>query len=86
MFEYNTAGVCPSRIFFEIDDDGNVRSIRFDGGCSGNLKALSRLCEGQSAKAVIKTLKGIECGTKPTSCGDQFAKALERALDGRLAG
>ncbi|MDR1363468.1 MAG: TIGR03905 family TSCPD domain-containing protein [Spirochaetaceae bacterium] len=80
MFEYKTSGVCPSRIFFDIDE-GKVHSIKFDGGCNGNLKAISKLCEGMPAADVIKNLKGISCGGKPTSCGDQFARALEKALE-----
>jgi uncharacterized protein (TIGR03905 family) len=82
MFEYRASGICPSTIFFDIDDEGKVRSIRFEGGgCPGNLQAVPRLCEGMLADDVIKTLKGIRCGSKPTSCSDQLTRALEKALD-----
>jgi uncharacterized protein (TIGR03905 family) len=80
MFEYKTSGTCASRIFFDINE-GKVNSIQFEGGCNGNLKAISKLCEGMPAVDVIKNLKGIECGSKPTSCGDQFARAVEKALE-----
>jgi hypothetical protein len=32
------------------------------------------------AADVIARLDGIKCGNKPTSCPDQFAKALKEAL------
>jgi uncharacterized protein (TIGR03905 family) len=80
MFEYRTSGTCASRIFFDINE-GKVQSIKFEGGCNGNLKAISKLCEGMPAGDVIKNLRGIECGSKPTSCGDQLARAVEKALE-----
>jgi uncharacterized protein (TIGR03905 family) len=82
MFEYHASGVCPSTILFDIDDEKKMRSIRFEGGgCSGNLQALPRLCEGISAEDVIERLNGIRCGSKQTSCGDQLARAIEKALE-----
>lgn len=38
---------------------------------------VSRLAEGRKIDEVIKLLKGIPCGAKPTSCPDQLAIALE---------
>ena len=35
---------------------------------------------GMPAEEVIRRLKGIKCGNKPTSCPDQLALALEEAL------
>jgi uncharacterized protein (TIGR03905 family) len=84
MIEYKTSGTCASEIHFEMDGD-RVRSIRFKGGCDGNLKAVSKLCEGMPATDVITKLRGIECGTKRTSCGDQLARALEQTLEGQNA-
>ncbi|MDR3356001.1 MAG: TIGR03905 family TSCPD domain-containing protein [Spirochaetaceae bacterium] len=80
MFEYKTSGTCASRIFFDINE-GRVHKIQFEGGCNGNLKAISKLCEGMPAEDVIKNLRGIECGSKPTSCGDQLARAVEKAVE-----
>jgi uncharacterized protein (TIGR03905 family) len=84
MFEYRTSGTCASRIFFDINE-GKVQAIKFEGGCNGNLKAISKLCEGMPAEDVIKNLRGIECGSKPTSCGDQLARAVEKALEHNAA-
>lgn len=76
-YSYNTKGTCSSKIDFEIDENNLVRNVKYTGGCNGNLKAISALVEGQPKEKVIKLLKGINCGFKDTSCGDQLARALE---------
>lgn len=78
-------GVCSSALQYDITDDGRVTGIRFAGGCPGNLEAVARLAEGLPAEAVISRLEGIQCGSKPTSCPDQLARALKREL-GRTRG
>ena len=77
---YVTSGTCSRRIDFEITNDGKLTGIRFDGGCNGNLQGICRLCEGQDAAVIADKLSGIRCGFKPTSCPDQLAKAIRRAL------
>ncbi|AXL21512.1 TIGR03905 family TSCPD domain-containing protein [Megasphaera stantonii] len=79
MCSYTPAGVCSQQIFFDLDG-GVVKHVRFIGGCPGNLQGISRLVEGMDAAEVIQRLEGIQCGGKPTSCPDQFAKALKQAL------
>lgn len=74
-FVYKTNGTCAKEIRFEKDGD-IVRNIEFIGGCNGNLKAISILCEGMSAEEIAKKLEGNICGFKNTSCADQLAKAL----------
>lgn len=78
-FNYKTSGTCSRSITFELED-GIVTNIGFEGGCNGNLKGISALAEGKKAEDVIKTLSGIRCGFKSTSCPDQLAKALSEAL------
>lgn len=80
MFEYDTAGVCPRKISFEIED-GKLKGLVFYGGCEGNLKALSKLLEGAPVEEVVEKLKGIECKARKTSCVDQLVKAIENAMD-----
>ena len=75
-YTYRTKGTCSSKIEFDIEK-GLVKNVRFTGGCNGNLKAIAALVEGQPKEKVISLLKGIKCGFKDTSCGDQLAKALE---------
>ncbi|MBD5214381.1 MAG: TIGR03905 family TSCPD domain-containing protein [Bacteroidales bacterium] len=79
-YEYIPSGTCSKKIEFEVDENGLIRSVKFAGGCNGNLKGLSAMTEGQTPESVIERLKGIECGTKGTSCPDQFARALEMAM------
>jgi uncharacterized protein (TIGR03905 family) len=79
MYEYKTTGTCSTRIRFEIRD-GRVCDLSFEDGCEGNLKALSILAEGLEARELIKRLKGVQCGSRGTSCADQLAKALEKAV------
>jgi uncharacterized protein (TIGR03905 family) len=73
-------GVCSRSITFDLADDGTVSEIIFEGGCNGNLKGISALCEGMKAEDIIGRCKGIRCGFKSTSCPDQLACALEEAL------
>lgn len=79
-YKYNPRGTCSRQIEFELEND-TVKNVSFFGGCNGNLKGISALVEGKPAEEVIKTLKGIKCGFKSTSCPDQLAKALEEALN-----
>ncbi len=76
MQTYMTRGTCSRQILFDVTEDNKVTSVKFIGGCSGNLQALSRLVEGKDVDEVISTLKGIKCRSN-TSCGDQLAVALE---------
>lgn len=74
---YKTKGTCSRAIRIEIDDDGIIRGIEFDGGCSGNTQGVSKLAIGRPAKEVAEILRGTKCGFKSTSCPDQLAKALD---------
>ena len=76
---YKTQGTCARSITFTKNDDGTITNISFEGGCDGNLKAISKLCNGMKAEEIIAKLKGNLCGYKSTSCADQLAKAVEQA-------
>lgn len=77
--KYKTSRTCSRAIELEVED-GIVKSVRFDGGCMGNTNGIASLVEGMPAEEVIKRLKGIDCNGRGTSCPDQLAKALEKAL------
>ena len=79
-YDYMTAGVCSQVISLDIDGD-KVRNIEFFGGCNGNLKAIAKLVDGKTVDEVEAALGGITCGNKPTSCGDQLAKAVREAYN-----
>lgn len=73
---YTTRGTCSRAINLEIED-GIIKHVEFEGGCSGNTQGVARLVEGMDTKTAIEKLSGIRCGFKNTSCPDQLAKALE---------
>ena len=79
-FTYTTKGTCSRLIDIELNDDNTIFNVAFAGGCQGNLQGISSLVKGQKAEDVIARLKGIECGSKGTSCPDQLATALEEAI------
>ena len=79
-YDYRPKGVCSQNISFDIDGDV-ISNIRFVGGCNGNLKAISILCDGMTVSEIESKLLGNTCGFKPTSCADQFAKAVRQAYD-----
>lgn len=79
-YSYKTNGTCSTKIDFELDGDV-VRNVKFTNGCNGNLKAISSLVEGMTVEQIEDKLKGITCGFKSTSCGDQLAKACREALN-----
>ena len=76
---YPTRGTCARLIDFDIED-GKLHNIQFQGGCNGNLKAIGILLEGTDAKEAADKLRGNTCGSRPTSCGDQLARAIDQAL------
>lgn len=76
---YKTHGTCSVAIDVEVED-GIVTRAEFINGCPGNTKGISLLVTGMRAEDVIKKLKGVTCGARPTSCPDQLAKALEQLL------
>ena len=80
--DYKTKGTCSSRMLIEVED-GVVKSLQVTGGCNGNLQGLSNLVAGMKVEDVISRLEGIRCGFKPTSCPDQLAQGLEKALAGQ---
>ena len=78
-YDFTPKGVCSRGIHVELDGDV-IRSVKFDGGCNGNTQGVAKLVEGMKAEEAISRLEGILCGSRPTSCPDQLAKALKQAL------
>lgn len=73
--QYICNGTCSKRIDFEIED-GKLHNVSFLGGCSGNTQGICALVEGMPAAEAVERLQGIRCGSKPTSCPDQLARAI----------
>ena len=76
--DYRTTGTCAQVIHFERDEENRIHNISFEGGCNGNLKAVSKLCEGTKAEEISAKLLGNLCGGKGTSCADQLARAVSK--------
>ena len=79
-YVYETSGVCARKISFVLEND-KVYNIKFDGGCPGNLKMLSKILDGWDADKIIEMCSGNICGMRNTSCADQLAKAVSKAVE-----
>lgn len=75
---YETAGSCATRIEIEIAD-GVITGTEFINGCPGNTRAVAALVKGMPVAEAVERLRGIAC-QGDTSCPDQLAKALEKAI------
>ena len=80
VVEFRPRGVCSQLMRVELDEDRVIRKMEVMGGCSGNLQGISALVKDMPAQEAIDRLKGIRCGFKDTSCPDQLARGLEKAL------
>lgn len=79
-YSYKTKMVCSKEISFDID--GNViTNIVFDGGCNGNLKAISKLVDGWTVEQIESKIKGNDCRGRGTSCADQLCVAVREAYE-----
>lgn len=82
-FVFQTEGVCPPEIHFQLGH-GLLEDLRFvGGGCTGNAQLVARLLKGRPVEDVLPCLDGIIC-RDGTSCSQQLHSALIAALDRRL--
>ena len=79
-YKYKTNGVCSIEISFDIEANV-ITNVEFLGGCNGNLKAISKLIDGQTVEYIEEKLSGNLCGRRNTSCADQLAKAVRKAYE-----
>ena len=79
-YQFKTKGTCSQLIQFDLEND-KIHNVIFQGGCNGNLKAISKLVEGMDAGKIVQILKGNTCGFRNTSCADQLAIAVSNALE-----
>ncbi len=75
---YTPKGVCSRQMEIDLEND-IIKEVRVLGGCSGNLQGVSSLLVGMTRDEAIRRMEGIRCGSKPTSCPDQLARALKQA-------
>lgn len=83
MHTYQTHGVCARAISFDIDDEGKLRNVQFEGGCGGNTQGVAALAEGRDAHDIIEQLSCIKCGRKSTSCPAQLAEAVKSVIEAK---
>lgn len=76
---FKTQGTC-SQLIMLTGDNGRLTDVQFVGGCNGNLKGIASLVVGMKYQDIVDRLHGICCGTKPTSCPDQLAKAVKQLM------
>ncbi len=81
-FEYEPINVCSKLMVLDVDiETTKIVMVKILGGCDGNRKAVASLVRGLTLQEAIDKLKGITCGVRKTSCGDQFAIACELTLE-----
>ena len=80
-FSFANKGTCSKQTNFVLNEDHIIRAIDFVGGCNGNLQGISHLVTGMKAEDVIARLDGTLCGFRNTSCPDQIAQNLKKALE-----
>ena len=78
-YTYTPRGVCSRKMKVDVED-GVIRSVEIQGGCSGNLQGISRLIQGMPVEEAIRRMEGVKCGFKDTSCPDQLSIALKEAM------
>ena len=78
MHVFTPRGVCSRAIHVELDGD-TVSSVEFEGGCNGNLKAISKVSRGMTVSQIAELWEGNTCGNRKTSCVDQLVCALREA-------
>ena len=69
-FSYPNRGTCSKETHIVLNDDHTIESI----------EVISRLLKGMKAEDAIARMEGTTCGPRPTSCPDQIAQNLKRAL------
>ena len=84
LYDFQPEGVCANSIRFGLED-GRLHGVSIEGGCPGNSLAIGKLVEGMRADTVVRLLKGNDCGGRGTSCADQFARAVEAAIQEKEA-
>lgn len=81
MYSYKTSGVCARTINFDIDDNGIIKAVEFDGRWQWKSNRHLAFGSGEACRRDHLDLEGTICGKRPTSCPDQLARALQEAID-----
>ena len=83
-FSFPNSGTCSKQTNFVLNDDHTIASMEVIGGSGRRHPAHPqrpcRLVKGMKAEDVIDRMEGTLCGFRNTSCPDQIAKNLKKAL------
>ena len=77
---HRNRGTCAVSTEVELNDDHTIARVTVQGGCNGNLKGICSIVRGMKAEQVIERFEDVKCGFRSTSCPDQIAKNLKKAL------
>lgn len=80
VYKFRPRGVCTREMTVEAEN-GKIKSARLEGGCAGNTAGVASLIRGMDLREARDRLKGIQCGTKGTSCPDQLAVFLDEIIE-----
>ena len=69
-FSFPNVGTCSKQTNIVLNDDHTIESV----------EVIGRLLKGMKAEDAIARMEGTTCGPRPTSCPDQIAKNLKKAL------
>ena len=69
-FSFPNSGTCSKQTNFVLNDDHTIASS----------SVLTDMVKGMKAEDVIDRMEGTLCGFRNTSCPDQIAKNLKKAL------
>jgi uncharacterized protein (TIGR03905 family) len=78
-FSYRTRNdICCKEIIIVIDNNDLI-DISFDGGCKGNLKALTNIFvkDKWNIDKIIQYFENLKCGNKESSCMQELSNALK---------
>lgn len=82
LVQFQPKGVCCKMMQIRIKDD-IIQDVEFVGGCNGNLSGIGVLVRGMNINDIIPKLSGLPCGSRPTSCPDQFTKGLAAYIEAK---
>ena len=83
-YRHICSGTCSRYIELTYDDESmKILNCLVFGGCPGNTRGVSKLVEGKTLDEVYKTLIGIPCGNRGTSCPNELALAAKEILEQR---
>ena len=79
-FSFPNSGTCSKQTNFVLNDDHTIASMEGHWRLQRQPEGICRLVKGMKAEDVIDRMEGTLCGFRNTSCPDQIAKNLKKAL------